>query len=430
MKKKILCLLSFFLIFSINIYADEDFESLFDEDNMFSESEMIVEKKEVDISKINIEVNQRKWSVSGEINAVSEFYEKRSYINDKDYDDFKNYISADIFTDIRLKDGMKAFGNFQIIYDADNKEDNVNYYLKELFFDNNIKNKFYYRIGKQNLKWGRAYLWNPTDFINIDKKGFLTQDKNTEGVYGIKTHIPYGVSKNIYMFLDLNNKDDIEDTALSLKYEFLIKNSEFALSTWAKDGEKARVGFDFSTRLFNIDIRGEALIYSEEKIIEIKNDEIYVSYAEKLLSDIVIGFGKSFDYGEIKDRINLNGEFYYNYGGYDAKFMDKIKKGDINIESIEKFVLSEYEPYKSGKYYFALFAEVGHLFNQSNKKMYLNFLSNISDNSHIISSGINYEPKSDFIINTGLDFYTGDKYSEIGFLGEKLVFKLEGKLRY
>ncbi len=69
-------------------------------------------------------------------------------------------------------------------------EDPLQTTLKEFFADGNYKYKVYVRFGKQNLKWGRGYLWNPTDLISQDRKDFGDMDARREGVYGLKMHIP------------------------------------------------------------------------------------------------------------------------------------------------------------------------------------------------------------------------------------------------
>ena len=44
--------------------------------------------------------------------------------------------------------------------------------IKEVFVDFNLANTVYFRAGKQVLKWGTGYFWNPTDLINIEHRSF------------------------------------------------------------------------------------------------------------------------------------------------------------------------------------------------------------------------------------------------------------------
>ena len=40
----------------------------------------------------------------------------------------------------------------------------------------NIAKKVYFRFGKQALKWGRCYLWTPTDLLSEDRKSFADME--------------------------------------------------------------------------------------------------------------------------------------------------------------------------------------------------------------------------------------------------------------
>jgi hypothetical protein len=100
--------------------------------------------------------------------------------------------------------------------------------------DFNLKNKIYFRTGKQVLQWGRCYLWNPTDFVNIDKQTFLTRIGYREGTNGIKLHIPFGTKYNFYNFLNFTDAQEFGDQSLASKFEFLIENTEMAFSVFTK----------------------------------------------------------------------------------------------------------------------------------------------------------------------------------------------------
>jgi hypothetical protein len=46
----------------------------------------------------------------------------------------------------------------------------------------------YFRAGKQVAQWGRCYLWNPTDLINVEKP-FYSEDIFARGNLRLKMSI-------------------------------------------------------------------------------------------------------------------------------------------------------------------------------------------------------------------------------------------------
>jgi hypothetical protein len=59
--------------------------------------------------------------------------------------------------------------------DTNSTETNSGYYsggIKEFFIDTNLRQKVYFRMGKQVLKWGQGYFWNPSDLLH----GFVQYD--------------------------------------------------------------------------------------------------------------------------------------------------------------------------------------------------------------------------------------------------------------
>ena len=93
-------------------------------------------------------------------------------------------MEGDFLLDARWREGIKAFADLWAGYTERSKsaeeranpneseDDNFETVLKEFFGDVNIKHRAYFRFGKQNLKWGQGYFWNPTDLINEDRKDF------------------------------------------------------------------------------------------------------------------------------------------------------------------------------------------------------------------------------------------------------------------
>lgn len=322
-------LLIFVVFICSNIYAQE----VIDENALFPNPEIGIGT----IDNKPPEEEKKSVGFSGEITSV---------INNSQNNQLSSYILGNFLIDARLKKGTKGFTNIETKYTSE--LDTTNFILKELFLDFNIKNKVYFRAGKQVLQWGRCYLWNPTDLVNIEKKTFEEKIGAREGAYGIKMHIPFDTKLNIYSFAR-----DIDSTAITSKVEFLVGNTEMAFAVWGKKGFKPVYGYDFSTRLFKIDTYGE-LSASRSR--------------DKWDPEASIGFNKSFDFRDVNDRITTRCEFYYNTNHYAALFA-----------SYKKFIISDLT-------------------------LNMNLVGNLNDHSSILSSGVNYEDLTDF--NIGLTVYS------------------------
>ena len=185
-----------------------------------------------------------------------------------------------------------------------------------------------------------------------------------------------------------------------------------------------------SGRLFDIDVRAEAAFsYGTDgkKAIEsrIKDESesgddimspLYKNYEKKIISKVTLGATKSFDYGDFKDRISLTGELYYNGKGYNKNIIKEFLNSNNRVE----FAANYYEPNDYGMYYAAFFMQFDKFLNDSNKSIKFNAISNISDKSGIATAGFVYKPIDDFTIETDLNGYFGEEYSEYMLSGDRV----------
>lgn len=452
------------VVLSINghwVYAEEDIfneEELFSEDILFSEEGMIIEEETLISETVDEELNEKRIGVSGEVTARTVYTNYSSSDNwfgleDKE-NQLSNSIKADIFFDARLSDGSKGFLSLEASYYPQGITETI--YLDEIlsesigvekittkkytdlcvnefFVDANWKNRVYFRTGKQVLKWGRSYFWNPTDLINVERKDFFNLNNLRGGTYGIKVHIPFGVERNIYFFLGMDDAEEVDDLSFAGKYEFLAGNTEISLSSWIKKDYKPVYGFDISSRIADIDWRGEISLSRGDNVSYLDYDTLeLVEEGNDWIPRASIGFTKFFDYGDISDRISLTGEVYYNGNGYDENIFHRIEGVSDPIEKNElkgEFLESVYEPYMNSKYYFAVFTSVNK-FIVSNATLNLNCLTNLVDRSSSLSAGVSYTPLTDLTINLNVNKSFGDMYTEATFMGNNLRVELGTKISF
>ncbi len=451
----ITCLSCFLLLNSNLVLAEEPLN----EDDLFSGEETVVDSQEVINNGADEELKQKRIGFSGEISSNSTY---TSYSTGYTPDDEKvdNQITADFYLDIRLTGGVKSFLSVEANYYPEGKEEYTTITLnedtpplgekgdeiklsskkytdlefKEFFVDTNWHNKVYFRTGKQVLKWGRSYYWNPTDLINIERKDFFDMDKSREGAYGVKVHIPSGAKRNGYFFIKMDDSGDdqtetLEDISLTGKYEFLVGNTEMSFSAWAKENNKPVFGYDISSRVFGLDIRGELSVSNADLYYKMDYDTLELEKENgEAIPRASLGFTKYFDHGEINDRISITGEFYYNGNGYEKNIFEKIKTASEDQQIL--FLDKVYQPYMNSKYYFAVFTSVNK-FLDPDLTLNINAITNLIDHSGTVTCGISYNPYlTDFYVNLDLNGFFGDDNAEAKLNGEKASASLGLKVLF
>jgi hypothetical protein len=407
------------------------------EDELFSGPTTGEEQKADASEAVDNELNQQHFGISGQFDATSTY---KDYLATPNWfgltleDEIESLISTDLCLDLRFKNKVKTFISWGAYLYPDGRTavsgwgetGKHDFLMKEAFVDANLANKVYFRVGKQVLKWGRSYFWNPTDLINLENKDFFDLDKNREGTTGVKVHIPSGVKRNIYFFANLGKADSLGDDSLAGQYEWLVGKSEMSLLTWYKDGYQPVFGYDISSRIGKVDWWGEISLFNGKDLKKLDCETASLLSEAGYSFKVSIGCGKYFDYGEIKDRINLIGEFYYNQAGYDDNYYQKIAaETDPNKRNILiNEYMKEYQPYHNSKYYFAVFGSVSK-FLIPELTLSINGIANLVDHSAVLTSEITYKPTlKDYQVNFGINTFLGDSDSEACFSGNNYQLKL------
>ena len=422
------------------VHASE--EDTINEDDLFSDSDILIESEELTDETITEQTKKPGISLSGSIYNTNLYSTKRDEYILKPYidndDTYTGNLTANPLLDMRYKHGIKAFVNADLVYYSQGIQisgttdiEYTDWFLRELFFDFNINRAIYIRYGKQYLKWGRNYFWNPSDLINIDRKDFLDPNKNLEGTQGVKIHIPFGTKYNIYGFANLEDVGVLEDVAWSGKFEFIVGSTEMAFSGWYKKGFEPVFSYDLSTRIFRVDVMGEMSLShgaNQDSLLREEDNEGNVSFTTTRITDewipkASIGFMKSFDLFDINDRVTIIGEFYYDHAGYPYNAFD-------DLESISLLMREDLlKPYHVSKYYASFFTVIQR-FIVSDAVFRLNVISNLTDGSGIIYSSLRYNPWYDFFIDLTASVSIGDGRDEFTFMGSDIIIGLEFRYNF
>ncbi len=428
MRKLLMAALAVLIVPALVLGADEKKS---EEDELFSSPDTVIESSKFEKNNLDENQNKKRYGISGRLSSVNSYIAERT---DGGGDQFQPYILGTLFADIRLPADVKGFGNFETLYNAsDNKAE---FFVRELFIDFNISRAVYFRTGKQIIQWGRCYLWNPTDLVNTEKKTFLTKIGAREGSHGIKMHVPFGTSANLYGFAITHKIDDASEIAGAGKIEFLVGGTEMAFSVWGKNHYHPVYGYDFSTRILQIDIVGEASLSrgSNTRMIRTIGNVLTADRDDsKWIPKACIDLGHAFDFNGQPDRIQVNLEFFFNGDGYhrnifrdntiydfDVPVKVRVNDFDVYVPSGTKAVYLSgnglFEVNYHSRYYTAFFMTVNKFFT-SDFTFKTNVIGNIAQRSSIVSIGLSYANINDF--NAGIEVYGffGKRLTEYNYLG-------------
>ncbi|NBV41413.1 hypothetical protein EBR96_01400 [bacterium] len=325
-----------------------------------------------------------------------------------------SYALGNLFIDARLQKGVKAFINteiYQVPATATSGASTV-LSIREMFLDFNLNRQVYVRAGKQVVQWGRAYFWNPTDLINVEKRDFFLLNRFREGNYGTRVQVPIGNEQNVTVFLSNQNALQISQLSLAAQYEFVVQNTEIGLSTWQKYGGIGVFGGSISTRVFGLDVKGEtAFSYGENGNRMTVEDGVprLTLLRDQWINKSVISVTKPLDW-EYAERINVIGELFYNGAGYDSPHFSN--------SQVRSFLINNnlYQPNYYGRWYSAFFTTVSK-FPWPDATFTANTISNLSDGSNVAALSLSYELVPHLTLSGGVNAFFGSASGEYTYSG-------------
>jgi hypothetical protein len=427
-------------------------EPAIDENALFADTATVVAQKGlVDSAHMKDATEKKGTSIGGEVIAAATGVATRNWLYNGHHatDTYLgSLLVGNLLLDARLLDNVKAYANAEVDYSP--SSDTTGVALRELFMDANINRKLYFRAGKQVLQWGRCFLWNPTDLINVEKKPFIEKIGSREGTYGLRVHAPFGTKMNLYSFVNLNSVDRVDKTAAAAKFEFLAGGTEMAFSLWGKENRPPVAGYDFSTQAFNINVYGEAAV-SKGNNTPVMKESSGMLYVDSLtygwIPRVSIGLNRTFDFFDIKDGISVGAEVFYNGGGYSGnvfandtiyRYRDSVMVAIPNIAPVKvgagdkkTFLIYNglYEPNYHSRYYAAIFTGINR-FLLSDLTLNINALANLEQRCGVLSGSFSYTTLSNLTFGITVDGYLGAANTEYTFWGGAWDARLSVGVRF
>ena len=251
--------------------------------------------------------------------------------------------------DIADRLGLFVRGRLGIEYvkSSDDEDVTFNDDLDQAFLTLNFGKEplIFLSLGKQRIRWGTGFYWNPVDTFN-PRQDLQDIEEIEEGINAFRGDIAFGLSS--FTGVVVPNSDS---TSFSLdNYTFeegrrlitgrfytFLANTDLALYVSDRETEDIRWGASFSTVISDIQFFGEGIFWQGE------SERLYVTRTSDRVTTIdpvgntqytipaefdiftrensYIKFVLGFQYTSSND-LTLIGEYYHRADGYDKKDMD------------------------------------------------------------------------------------------------------------
>lgn len=421
-----------------------------DENALFSDTSNVVENSKFLDHSLTDSVKSTKVIFSGAITSAAEAGFSKNYFDHLHRNEIapSAYIVGNGFIDVRLPLEMKALANLQSTSHADTITPDFS--VKELFVDANIKKHVYLRTGKQLLQWGVCNFWNPTDLISIDRKKFIENVGSREGVYGLKVDIPYKTMFNLSGFVDMDNLKSVDSISGAAKIEFLLKGTEIGTCIWGKRNKDPVFGLTISSAIDNFNINAEANLTSgtNYKVPDWNGGSLeeYLLIRHAPAKDlgntpvtrVCLSVSRFFDLLNIKDRVSVDVEGYYNQAGEgsNTNFFKEHKIGSSlkTLPDYEKYAANMaiyrfLEPNSYSKFYAAFFASVSK-FIISDLTLSVNGIMNFNQNCAMVNVDLAYLNLHGFSMGLLVNGILGPDETEYAFAGKRMSMRLTAGLSF
>lgn len=322
-----------------------------------------------------------------------------------------NPMTLELYLDSQLKEDVRAFFRGRLIHDGSIDESlpspitgltqkQTTSSLDEMKLSLNTNNKIFWTLGRQKIKWGAAKFWNPTDFLNSQKRDFLKSEDARSGITMIKAHIPWNEA-NGYLIAVNDKSNETSQNGAAARIEVPFSTAEWTFSSYSRRGQATKIGTDISFALGDFDIYLEGA-QSDQQL-------------DKSASG---GLSYQFKYSE-DDNIALGLEGFWQENGNDNKSVYP------TLVATNKFV-----PFFIARTYglFTVLLQKPGSWNNSSFMLYAFF--NGSDKSQFYRLSWSYSGYSDLQILAALGARSGDAGSEMKYFNQGLDAYLQMKVAF
>jgi len=250
--------------------------------------------------------------------------------------------------------------------------------------------KVFVTAGNQHVKWGTARFWNPTDFINTQKRDPLLQQDLRLGLPMLRFDVPLQSISSNFTIMGFFDQPEPASTLGQLgagaRYELVIKETEIGFDVVYRNhgiyNDNLVYGIDFSAPLGPFDVYGEGALIRRAPAPHYtlkgtpttgSNLGQFLTVEDSKTPLYEAAGGLSYTFGWLDNRLaTIGAEYFYNETGYD------------NSAVYPVLILSgQYQPFYLGKHYAAVYLSAEGPDSGKRTNYTLSVLSNLSDKSLI-----------------------------------------------
>jgi hypothetical protein len=227
----------------------------------------------------------------------------------------------------------------------------------------------------------------------------------------------------------------------------LIGTTEIGAEVWGKRNKEPIFGMDFSTTIFDFEFNGEISLENGKNYTIInglqENEPLYdflsrsssndsvrmeSTIGNKPVPKVCVGVSKSFDLLNVKDRVRIISEFYYNKAGVPGDFFrehkvkeslemlnglpkDTSSSGDTLSDKVDKLMSRFSNPNNFSRYYLSLFTTINK-FIISDMTFEFNGIVNIEQKAATLITSLQYATIHNLMIGLVFSSAVGSKDNE------------------
>jgi len=196
--------------------------------------------------------------------------------------------------------------------------------IDQLWLKFDVDRTLFVTVGQQPIRWGAARIWNPTDFINAQRRDPLAIFDARPGVSLVKLHWPIeSTGTNLYAIAQFDDIERAAEVGGVLRAEQTFGPSELSATIAARKEQPLRMGMDYSVgagpvelRFEGAALRGGNLHRWVGPLVPDPTDPIFPKrQAEDWGYQGVAGLEWGIPYGD-EDSLYLTVEYFHNALGY------------------------------------------------------------------------------------------------------------------
>lgn len=176
----------------------------------------------------------------------------------------------DLYADARPNDRVRAYARGRLQHDWTIRAGDLDPFtgepvtpdvvlLDQLWIKADAAHRVYVTAGRQRIRWGTGRIWNPTDFLNLQRLDPLAILDLRTGVDLLKVHVPVEkANANLYAVANLQDAQALDQIGGALRAEWAFGQTEISASGALRKDQPVRLGTDLSSGVGPLDLKVEA----------------------------------------------------------------------------------------------------------------------------------------------------------------------------